>query len=173
MPVISLDYDDLISLMGLDVPMEDLVDKIPMIGSELERVEGRQIDVNFFPNRPDLYSVEGVSRALKGFFDIELGLRKYDVKRSNVKIIVDESVESIRPFIVCAVIKGLKMTDDLIKSLMDMQEKLHLTIGRKRKKVSIGVHDFSNVKAPFIYKAVEPSSIKFIPLGKHGIRLYS
>ncbi len=166
MPVISLDYDDLISLMGLDVPIEDLVDKIPMIGSELERVEEKQIDVNFFPNRPDLYSVEGVSRALKGFFGIEIGLRKYDVKRSNVKIIVDESVESIRPFIVCAVIKGLKMTDALIKSLMDMQEKLHLTIGRKRKKVSIGVHDFSNVKAPFIYKAVKPSSIKFIPLGK-------
>jgi phenylalanyl-tRNA synthetase beta chain len=48
---------------------------------------------------------------------------------------------------------------------MDVQEKLHLTLGRKRKKVSIGIHDFDNVKPPFTYAAVDPESVQFIPLG--------
>ena len=48
---------------------------------------------------------------------------------------------------------------------MEVQEKLHLTLGRKRKKVSIGIHDFDHVKPPFTYKAVDPESIQFIPLG--------
>ncbi|UCD93035.1 MAG: phenylalanine--tRNA ligase subunit beta, partial [Methanobacteriota archaeon] len=38
------------------------------------------------------------------------------------------------------------------------------TIGRKRAKVSIGVHDFDQVTPPFTYKAVEPKSVKFSPL---------
>ena len=49
---------------------------------------------------------------------------------------------------------------------MDMQEKLHFGLGRKRNKASIGVHDFDNVTPPFTYKAVEPKSISFVPLSK-------
>ena len=53
-----------------------------------------------------------------------------------------------------------------IKSLMDCQEKLHFSIGKDRKKMAIGVHDFDKVEPPFYYKAVEPKEIKFVPLGK-------
>ncbi|MGF3554286.1 MAG: phenylalanine--tRNA ligase subunit beta, partial [Thermoplasmatota archaeon] len=72
----------------------------------------------------------------------------------------------VRPFVVSALIKNITMTDELIKSLMDLQEKLHLGIGRGRKKVAIGVHDFDAVKPPFTYKAVDPDSVEFIPLNK-------
>ena len=58
------------------------------------------------------------------------------------------------------------MSDHLIRSLMELQEKLHLTMGRKRSKVAIGVHDLDHVTPPFTYKAVEPSSTSFIPLAK-------
>ncbi|MDH4123774.1 MAG: phenylalanine--tRNA ligase subunit beta, partial [Thermoplasmata archaeon] len=54
--------------------------------------------------------------------------------------------------------------DYLIRSVMDLQEKLHITVGRNRKKVAIGIHDFDTVKPPFLYTAVKPHDVKFFPL---------
>jgi phenylalanyl-tRNA synthetase beta chain len=62
------------------------------------------------------------------------------------------------------VVKDVKITDDLIRSMMELQEKLHLTIGRKRNKIAIGLHDLDRVKGPFRYTAVKPNEASFIPL---------
>ena len=83
-------------------------------------------------------------------------LKNYDIEKSDVKMNVESSVKKVRPFVVTAIVKDINMTDELIRSLMDLQEKLHLGIGRDRKKVAIGVHDFDAVKPPFTYKAVDP-----------------
>jgi len=164
MPNISLDYYDLIDLLGKEIPKEELIENIPMIGASVEAVTEDEIEIEFFPNRPDLYCVEGVARALRGFFGIETGLQIYPVEKSDVVMNVEKSVESVRPFVVAGIVKDVVMTDYLVKSLMDMQEKLHATLGRKRAKVSIGVHDFDKVVPPYTYRAVEPKSVKFVPL---------
>jgi phenylalanyl-tRNA synthetase beta chain len=49
---------------------------------------------------------------------------------------------------------------------MGIQEKLHLTLGRKRVKVAIGVHDYDHVEPPFTYKAIDPEGVTFVPLFK-------
>lgn len=164
MPVITLDYQDLISLIGQDVLMDELLERIPMMGASLEGVDGDEVSVEFFPNRPDLYSVEGIARALRGFLGFEFGLAQYPIEASGIDFNVDESVMDVRPFVVGGLVRGIEMTDELVKSLMDMQEKLHLTIGRKRRKVSIGVHDVNNVSPPFTYLAEPPEERKFFPL---------
>jgi len=46
---------------------------------------------------------------------------------------------------------------------MDHQEKLHMTLGRKRKFASIGVHDLNSLKPPFRVITV-PSNFSFVPL---------
>ena len=166
MPVISIEYDDLIELLGQKVEMKKLVEMIPMMGADIGKIDYTQMDIEFFPDRPDLYSVEGVARALRGFLGFDKGLQKYPISESGVKLIVDPPVTEVRPFIVSGLVKGVEITDFFIQSLMDMQEKLHLTLGRKRMKTAIGVHDFRNIKPPFTYKAVDPESIQFIPLGK-------
>lgn len=166
MPVISMEYDDLIDLLGQKVEMEKLIDIIPMMGADIERIDYTQMDIEFFPNRPDLYSVEGVARALRGYLDLEVGLSKYPISDSDVKLIVEPTVNEVRPYIVSGLVRGVEMTDFFIQSLMDMQEKLHLTLGRKRLKVAIGVHDYKDISPPFTYKAVDPESVQFIPLGK-------
>jgi phenylalanyl-tRNA synthetase beta chain len=56
------------------------------------------------------------------------------------------------------------VTDDLIRSMMELQEKLHMTIGRKRSKIAIGVHDLDKVAPPFRYTAVRPEEVSFVPL---------
>jgi phenylalanyl-tRNA synthetase beta chain len=62
-------------------------------------------------------------------------------------------------------VRGLEMTDDLVRSLMQLQEAIDLTIGRDRVKSAIGIHDFSRVKPPFTYREVGPREISFVPLG--------
>ena len=136
MPVITLYYDDLEELSGLD--KDTVIQRIPMMGCDIERIEEDHVDIEFFPNRPDLYSTEGVSRAIKGFLDIETGLRRFDVSPSGIKITKDREIENIRPYIACAVIRGMQFNSRSIESLMALQESLHWALGRNRKKVSIG-----------------------------------
>ncbi len=161
MPVITLNYADLERLTGAS--RDEILEKIPMIGADIERIEEEYVDIEFFPDRPDMFSVEGVARSMRGFLGLEEGLCSYPVKESDIKIEIEKSVKSVRPFVVCAVVRGLNITTEVIESLMGLQEDLHWGIGRNRKKVSIGVHDLSKVKAPFRYLAEDPG-FSFVPL---------
>lgn len=169
MPVISIEFIDFKDLLGAEITLEEFIEKVPMLGADVERVEGNEIDIEFFPDRPDLYSVEGVARAMRAFLGHKSGLQEYKLGKSDIKLIVDPSVKEVRPWIVSGLVRNVVFTDPFVKSIMDVQEKLHLTLGRKRKKVSIGIHDFDSVKPPFTYKAVDPESIQFIPLGMNEI----
>ena len=166
MPVINFSYSDLCELVGREVPREILRQRLPLLGADLKTMDDFSDDVSFefFPSRPDNYSVEGIARSLRAFLDFEPGLRSYAVGESHVDLQVDPSVNDVRPFIWSALVEGNEITDPLIRSMMDLQEKLHLTVGRNRKKVAIGIHDFGTVSPPFTYKAVLPDEISFTPL---------
>lgn len=166
MPVVTFDYRDFIDLLGHELPKKKLVEQLPMIGADLDKVEGDQISIEFFPDRPDLASVEGIAKAARAFFGFKPGLTNYPVKKSDVILTVDSSVKKVRPNIAAAVIRDVSMTEELVTSLMDLQEKLHFGLGRNRKKVAIGVHNFEPIQPPFTYKAVNPDSIEFVPLAK-------
>jgi len=168
MPVINFKYSDLCSLMGKKIPQDVLIERIPLIGADMHQTEGfcEDMSVEFFPDRPDLFSVEGLARALRAFLDIKPGLKKYSVEDSDAVATVDESVLDVRPCFACAIVKDVDVTDDLIRSLMELQEKLHMTIGRKRSKLAIGVHDLDKVKPPFRYTAVRPDEVSFVPLNR-------
>ena len=75
MPLINFKYSDLCNILGQEVPQETLVQRIPMIGADMHDTEPgcEDMGVEFFPDRPDLYSVEGLARALRAFLDIEPG----------------------------------------------------------------------------------------------------
>lgn len=161
MPVITLYYEDIETLIGTD--KNTFIDRVPMIGADIERIEDDHIDIEFFPDRPDLYSPEGVARAMRGFLDIHTGLPEYNVKDSGIKITLDDGIKNIRPYLACAVVKGLEFNDYSIESLMALQEDLHWGLGRDRKKVSIGIHDMSDIEPPFRYVAADPD-FSFVPL---------
>ena len=166
MPVVTFDYNDYINLLGHKISKKELIERFPMIGAGLDKVDNDEISIETFPDRPDLASVEGIARASRAFFDFETGLKKYDIKKSDIILNVEPSVKKVRPFVVTALVKNVTMTDELIASLMELQEKLHLGLGRNRKKVAIGVHNFEPVEPPFTYKAVDPDSVEFVPLNK-------
>jgi len=166
MPVVTFNRDDLCGLLGRRVGDEVLLDRIPQLGADVHSYDASSgtMSIEFFPDRPDLYSVEGAARALRPFLGIEEGLRRYEASPSGTYAVVDPSVDEVRGQAAFGIVEGVEMTDALIRSLMELQEKLHLTMGRKRAKVSIGVHDLAPLKPPFTYKAVEPGSVRFVPL---------
>ncbi|MDI3484488.1 MAG: phenylalanyl-tRNA synthetase beta chain [Methanobacteriaceae archaeon] len=163
MPVITVEYEDLKEL-GVDISKEKLIEILPMMGSDIEEFDEESVKVEFFPNRPDQLSVEGVARSLKGFLGLEKGLPSYNVENSGMKVYVDMSVTKIRPHIGMGIIKNVNFNDKKLKQVMEFQEDLHWVIGRDRKKVAIGIHNLDMVEAPFTYKAVKPDEVKFTPL---------
>jgi phenylalanyl-tRNA synthetase beta chain len=166
MPIIAMSKRYLTRLLGREVSHSELNDAVARIGAEVDEYAGDEVNIEIPPNRSDMYSAEGLARALKGFLGIERGLPSYPLAKSDVILNVDDSVKDVRPYVVGGLAMGLALDDDSIKSLMDIQEKIHLTMGRNRKKVSIGIHDFDKVTPPFKYLAVEPRSRRFVPLAK-------
>jgi phenylalanyl-tRNA synthetase beta chain len=164
MPVINFSYEYFNQVLGRELTKDELIDMLPMIGSDIEHYDDEMIKVEFFPNRPDYYSVEGIARTVKGFLGIEEGIPKYTLSKSGVSITVDPELKEIRPYTECCIIEGISIDDDTLKGLMDFQEDLHWVLGRDRKKVAIGIHNLDVVKAPFAYRAAKPDEYSFVPL---------
>ena len=164
MPVINFTYKDLNEVLGREIPKKELIDMLPMIGSDIEDHDEEWLKVEFFPNRPDYYSVEGIARTIKGFLDIETGMPQYSTSPSGISMTVDPALEGIRPFTACCVVEGIEITDDKLRQIMDFQEDLHWVLGRDRKKVAIGIHNLDVLKPPFFYKAADPDKNSFVAL---------
>jgi phenylalanyl-tRNA synthetase beta chain len=162
MVVIEIDKNDLLNLIGKKLSDEEIEETLFLLKSET-KINDNKIEIELTPDRPDMLSVEGVTREMKGFLSLETGLKNYDITESNFMLKKEKA--EVRPAIACAIILDVKLTDELVKSLMQMQEKLHATVGRNRKKVAIGVHDYDKVKPPFTYTDVLDE--KFIPLNEN------
>ena len=120
-------------------------------------------------NRYDLLCLEGLALALRIFLEKQ---KMPDIKPINVlpenerQLIVYNSVNDVRPIGLCAILRDINFTDEMLKSFMDLQDKLHNNICRGRKLVSMGTHDLDTVKGPFTYRALEPEHIHFVPLNR-------
>ena len=164
MPTVTLNRAVLEKLVGKKLPLEKLKERISYLGTDLESIEGDEINVEIFPNRPDMLSEQGFARALSSFIGVKTGLRKYDVNKSGARAIVDKSVKDVRPYTACAIVKNLKLNDERIREIIQIQEKLHVTQGRNRAKAAIGIYPLEKIKMPIIYTAKKPEEIRFRPL---------
>nr|XP_003700825.1 PREDICTED: probable phenylalanine--tRNA ligase beta subunit [Megachile rotundata] len=119
-------------------------------------------------NRHDLLCLESLSVGLLIFLN-ELDIPRYTAILPNTgpqKIVMTEQCLKIRGHIVAAVLRDITFTKDSYDSFIDLQDKLHQNIGRKRSLVSIGTHDLDTIKGPFLYDAKSPADISFIPLNQ-------
>lgn len=164
MPTVNLNKKEVLSLIGKKLSDEELSEAITYIGTDLEEITETEIVVEIFPNRPDLLSEQGLSRAIASFLGIKKGLAEFNIKKSDYKVIVEKSAKDARPFTSCAVVKGLKLDDAKIKEIIQIQEKLHVTFGRNRKKVAIGVYPLNKIEFPVKLIGEDPKKITFQPL---------
>jgi phenylalanyl-tRNA synthetase beta chain len=163
-PIISFKRSDLESLLGSYFrDSNELVALLNRLKGEVEGVYGDDITFEVTHDRPDLFSVEGIARALKGLLRLELGLPRYNIVNNGFRLIAEEVPN--RPFIVMSIVRDLRLSDEAIRQMIQLQEKLHLTYGRDRRKLAIGFYDVDKVKPPITYRLEKLDNIKYRPLG--------
>jgi phenylalanyl-tRNA synthetase beta chain len=164
MPKLEISYSDLCSLVGKNIPHQELKKCIGFAKAEIDGIEGDLLRVEIKDsNRPDLWSTEGIARELRGRLTNEKGLPKYKIDKSGVVVEVDRKVSKVRPLTACAVAKNIKMNQVMLSQLIQLQEKVAGTLGRNRKEVAIGVYDLSIIKSPIKYTTAGLEK-KFVPL---------
>jgi len=176
MPVVDVDPDELRQLTGHDEKSDDeLKDDLFNLGLEYEgETEEGFMQLEFAPDRLDRLSVEGVARSLRYQYGDDRGLYVPDTNDADWTFHVDESVPEGRPYVTGAIVRDVNLSEDALDSLIQLQEKLHATMGRKRAKAAIGIHDLTMLKGqsyeddegePSItYKGVAPEGDTFVPL---------
>jgi len=165
MPTIDVSYKDLCNLIGKKLSAEELENAVLYAKGEIDSIDNDAIKIDIKDtNRPDLWSAEGICREIRGRVTKDVGLPDYSVGKSSVVVNVDKKVSKVRPLTVCAVVKKLKMNENILSQMIQLQEKVSGTFGRNRKEVAIGVYDLNKITPPIKYTTVKPDGIKFVPL---------
>jgi len=177
MPVVDVDPDELRRLTGHEEKDdEELIDDLFALGLEYEgETEDGELQLEFGPDRLDRLSVEGVARSLRYQYGDDRGVYVPNTNDPDWTIEVDESVPDERPYVTGAVIRGVDLDEGALDSLIQLQEKLHATMGRKRAKGAIGIHDLTMLKGAsyredgesrnsITYRGVDPEGDRFVPL---------
>jgi len=187
MPIISVGRDRLFKALGKTYSQEQFEELCFDFGIELDDVttekaiirKEKHLDeeatddeeviykIEIPANRYDLLCLEGLAQALRIFIgkDEVPHYKVLDLPvNSMLKMHVKPETSLIRPFIVCAVLRGITFDEDRYNSFIDLQDKLHQNLCRRRTLVAIGTHDLDTLQGPFTYEALAPSEIKFVPL---------
>lgn len=183
MPTIEVSRKDLNELVGIKFNLEEAM---PLLKAEATtdenppklEISGAQKTKGFLGdkdklkielkdiNRPDLLCVEGIAKEIKIRAGIEKGNKEYKIeKKSNHILEVDPKVKIIRPIIACAIAKDMIITEEFLKQLIQAQEKLCDTFGRKRKEGSLGIYDYDKIIWPIKYTTKDPTTFSFKALG--------
>ena len=188
MPTIIVNRDALFKAIGQSFTDEEFENLCFEFGIELDDVTSEQeimkneqkkedknlstetlYKIEVAANRYDLLCLEGLALALRVFLSKQ---KMPEIKPLNIlpeeerQLIVYDSVNDVRPIGLCAILRDINFTDEMLKSFMDLQDKLHNNICRGRKLVSMGTHDLDTVKGPFSYRALSPEKIHFVPLNR-------
>lgn len=161
---VTFDKRMLLKLVGKKLPDQLLSEKCAMLGTAIDQITETTITLDVTPNRPDLLSVQGFSRALKSYLGIETGLQKYKVLRGKNVVTINPNLKPIRPFTACAIVRKLRLDDEKIREIIDVQEKMHGTYARKRKRCAIGIYPLKEIEFPVSFEARNPGDIVFTPL---------
>ncbi|KAI0322522.1 hypothetical protein OF83DRAFT_1161204 [Amylostereum chailletii] len=189
MPTVSVDKEDLWERLGQSFTTEEFDKLCFEFGIELDEdtteeveaavkkglpVERPQLKIEIPANRYDLLCIEGISRALRVF----LGKGEAPTYRlvyppggeaDLLQVKVSPETQQIRPYFASAVLRNVKFTQRSYDSFIDLQDKLHQNICRRRQFVAIGTHDLDTISAPFRYEARPPKDINFVPLNKDKV----
>ncbi|OLP92015.1 putative phenylalanine--tRNA ligase beta subunit [Symbiodinium microadriaticum] len=189
MPTVSVFYDCLQKALGNDVTEESFDELCFEFGLELDDVTSQKemvekergadaaadmsdrviFKVDVPANRYDLLCIEGLVRSLqifKGVIPAPLYKLSMPKPLPQMTMTVKKETAQIRPFVVCAILRNVTFDKDRYDSFIELQDKLHQNICRKRTLVAIGTHDLSTLKPPFTYEALPPNQIHFTPLNQ-------
>lgn len=178
MPTLGVKEDLLFEALGQKYTEQEFADLCFEFGLELDEVVVEKPDptkneevtvykIDIPANRYDLLCLEGLCRSLMIFQGI-IDIPNYTVivPQEIQTLIIKPSTASVRPYVVAAILRNITFTENTYNSFIDLQDKLHQNICRRRTLAAIGTHDLDTITGPFIYTAEPPKDIKFCPLNK-------
>jgi phenylalanyl-tRNA synthetase beta chain len=170
MPTIDIDYTEFEKMLGikLNKDPEKINEVLALAKGEMkvfdEKTGAMTVEIKD-TNRTDLWNIEGLVRTLRLLLGVDRGLKRYRTVKEIADVYVDKRLANIRPYIGCSVIKNLRLTDPIIRAVMQLQDKLDHTYGRNRRRTSIGLYNFDLMTPPFSYTVAKPTEVSFVPLG--------
>ncbi|CAG9836259.1 unnamed protein product [Diabrotica balteata] len=120
-------------------------------------------------NRYDLLCLEGLVQGIlvfQGKVSPPIFRATKPAEGSLEKLIIKPDTAKIRPYAVSAILRNITFDKERYNSFIELQDKLHHNICRKRSLVAIGTHDYDTIKGPFTYDAKPPKDIRFVPLNQ-------
>ncbi|MFW6362595.1 MAG: phenylalanine--tRNA ligase subunit beta [Spirochaeta sp.] len=175
MPKIEVFQEALFARMGKKLSNDELETLLECAKAELDDVDDEnglfKIELND-TNRPDLWSTAGLARQLSVYSGMRTEPRSYnffsrpgDTPQAGYRIQVDATVKDIRPFVVGFAVSGKPIDEASLNDIIQTQEKLCWNFGQKRRAIAMGVYRRDLITFPIHYKAVDPDSTRFQPLG--------
>ncbi|KAJ3308429.1 hypothetical protein HDV04_001233 [Boothiomyces sp. JEL0838] len=180
MPTVNVDVVTLYAQIGREFTDKEFEDLCFDFGIELEDVtsshelsgkeegENRKIyRIDIPANRYDMLCVEGIARAIRTYLEIERPpVYKVTKPAKMHQLHVGKETAQIRPYVVAAILRNVEFDQLRYDGFIELQDKLHNNICRKRTLVAIGTHDLDTITGPFYYEAQPPQDINFIPLNQ-------
>lgn len=123
-----------------------------------------ELKVEITAEKTDMVSAVGIARAIKYYRGFAKELPKYNLAKAKHKVIVDKSALMSRPRTVCAILRDVDMTQELLDEMIEIQEKIHASFGRNRKKAAIGIYPMDEFEFPVTFTGEKPEDIIFQPL---------
>jgi len=165
MPKIVFSKKDFENLMGFEIDDAQLEGYFFAAKGELDDLTEGQITCDITDsNRPDLWSVEGIARELKGHLGLQVGLPIYDFKKSEYVVEVSGK-NDFNKYAGAAIIRDVDVTEGLLISMINLQEKVCNTYGRKRSEFALGIYTLDKISGTKLKYTLVDKKTKFWALG--------
>ena len=154
--------------IGKKLSVDQISDALMDMGMDLKGISSDkdpELKIEITSEKLDMVSLVGIARAIRHYLGIAKKLPEYKIAKAKHKVIVKKSVSKVRPKTVAALVTGFSFDEDKLQEIIDLQEKLHDSFGRHRKKAAIGIYPLREVHFPVTYLAERPGKIVFKPLG--------
>jgi phenylalanyl-tRNA synthetase beta chain len=170
MPTIDIKKKDLEKLIGTNLTISRLEEYLTLAKAELKEYNSGTDELKVElsdSNRPDLWSVEGIARQIRGHLAEKPASYPFFVARKKPvrEIKVSRDIKEVRPYIAAFAALGLCMNEESLVQMIQSQDKLSDIFGRKRRMVSIGIYELDRIAFPVDYRIAEPEEVSFTPLG--------
>ncbi len=141
---------------------EDILNALEDLAWEIREIDnlGRAV-LERDPDRIDQLSFFSIARALQCYFSGEP--KEYKIEEVGGELIVKEV--PYRPYAIGLIVKDVSLDEEILNYLIQFQEKVHDTFGRKRRKLSMGYYDLDKIRFPLQYSLEDPNQIVYTPLG--------
>ena len=156
-------FEDLCFEFGLEVEFgtgaDMTINRVDKQGTAIDIKASRVVKLEVAANRYDLLCLEGFSQAIKSYLGMG-PIPRLSIKNQREggleRIIVREETRSVRPYVVAAILRNIRFDEQSYNSFIDLQDKLHQNICRRRTLGSMGTHDYDKVQGPITYEARAP-----------------